>query len=168
MCVAGAYNSRHGNQAGRAKPDETALIALEELVRDYLVPRHGLKSHQVLTAADCGHPANPGDYLEWRVRCWRGEKLSEPWTGPLVQTVVPEGDDARDLSTPDKWTGALRALGYDVGESSHWSDRAQRALQRVQADLGLRPDGVWGPVTEAAVRHALALVASGSWWTARP
>lgn len=50
----------------------------------------------------------------------------------------------------------LTFLGYDTGGIGNgWGDKSRNAVEQVQEDLGLVPDGIWGPQTEAAVLEAV-------------
>lgn len=47
-------------------------------------------------------------------------------------------------------------LGYDTGGIGNgWGEKSRQAVECAQEDLGIEPDGVWGPQTEAAVLQAV-------------
>ena len=63
---------------------------------------------------------------------------------------------ALGLETPWWQLAALLRLGfYDGPLNTGWTADARGCLQKVQAELGTKPDGVWGPRTQAAVRGEL-------------
>ena len=50
----------------------------------------------------------------------------------------------------------LTFLGYDTGGIGNgWGPKSAQAVECAQEDLGIEPDGVWGPQTEAAVLEAV-------------
>lgn len=50
----------------------------------------------------------------------------------------------------------LTFLGYDTGGIGNgWGTKSRQAVECAQEDLGVHPDGVWGPQTEAAVLEAV-------------
>lgn len=50
----------------------------------------------------------------------------------------------------------LTFLGYDTGGIGNgWGSKSRAAVEQAQEDLNLEPDGVWGPLTEAAVLEAV-------------
>lgn len=50
----------------------------------------------------------------------------------------------------------LTFLGYDTGGIGNgWGSKSRDAVEQAQEDLGLEPDGAWGPQTEAAVLEAV-------------
>ena len=50
----------------------------------------------------------------------------------------------------------LTFLGYDTGGIGNgWGPKSMDAVEQAQEDLGLEPDGTWGPQTEAAVLEAV-------------
>ena len=50
----------------------------------------------------------------------------------------------------------LTFLGYDTGGIGNgWGEKSRQAVECAQEDLGIKPDGVWGPQTEAAVLQAV-------------
>jgi g-D-glutamyl-meso-diaminopimelate peptidase len=72
--------------------------------------------------------------------------------------VVPVGNDEQgaDLDTWLERQTALKQLGYNPGElDGEFGPNTRNALQEFQRDGGLTPDGIWGPKTESAMRHAL-------------
>lgn len=47
-------------------------------------------------------------------------------------------------------------LGYDTGGvDGIWGNKSRNAVESAQEDLGLVPDGIWGPQTEAAILEAV-------------
>lgn len=47
-------------------------------------------------------------------------------------------------------------LGYDTGGvDGIWGSKSRNAVESAQEDLGLVPDGVWGPQTETAILEAV-------------
>lgn len=137
VVVAGLYRSRHGSGHGRPRPDSTVLDVLDDVV-EYLVDHFGVAPHRVLAASELGQPASPGDEMEHRIRALRGEAVFYARDETDVQ-----------MDAPDQWCAMLRRLGYEV--PGEWSDQAQTALRYCQDALGLRPDGVWGPLTQQVV-----------------
>lgn len=62
-----------------------------------------------------------------------------------------------DLATVLGRQQALRLLGHDPGLlDGLWGSRSRAALVLAQRALGLTADGVWGPLTSAAIENALA------------
>lgn len=50
----------------------------------------------------------------------------------------------------------LTFLGYDTGGIGNgWGEKSRQAVECAQEDLGIEPDGVWGPQTETAVLQAV-------------
>ena len=162
ICMTGWFASRHSSSdsdSARLQPDSIAMTALEQLVHNFLVPRHGLDvSTDLFGHFDVGKPACPGDFLEQWVRQTRGEQ----WVSPLFSTDG-EGDDRVLLRTDAQRQGALIKLGYDLGPSGAdgvWGFKSRRALECFQIQHHLTVDGVWGPHTEREMRRQLFLTQS--------
>lgn len=50
----------------------------------------------------------------------------------------------------------LTFLGYNTGGVGNgWGEKSREATMCAQEDLGLEPDGIWGPLTETAVLQAV-------------
>ena len=50
----------------------------------------------------------------------------------------------------------LTFLGYNTGGVGNgWGEKSREATMCAQEDLGLEPDGIWGPLTETAVLEAV-------------
>lgn len=151
ICVGGHYASAAdsvGAKSARARPDDACVVALDALV-DYLADRYRLQlragtlvAHREVASTVC-----PGDFLAEWVRRKRGEHVAAPH-GP---------EDLRPLDTPLAVQQALVELGYDPGKvDGVWGLRTARALKLFQAAAGVAADGRMGPVTERALRVALA------------
>lgn len=150
ICVGGWYRSRREVLTeARDRPTDEALAALNGLV-DYLAQRYALplKPGALLAHREAGGTACPGDALEAWVRQKRGDSpLLPPKKGPK---------DMRDLSTVRALQEALVELGYDPGQvDGLMGPRTANGLRAFQRQAGVIPDGVFGPITEAALRRAL-------------
>lgn len=156
VCVAGSYRSRHVRGSDlEPKPDATAMVALEGLVVDYLLPRYGITPKSgLLGHFDAGKPTCPGDFLEFWVRGLRGEAVDQP--DAMAQLAHAQG---AALDGTRARQGALASLGYHLGPAGVdgvWGHDSRGALEAFQADERLVADGVWGPITEARVTARLA------------
>jgi len=151
ICVTGWYQSRHDLLAPQAvpSPDPLVMRAFERVAR-YLLGKHKLRAEEsLLSHAECGKPACPGDALENLVRRMRGDP----------EIVVPGvgAQDPRPLKTIAQVQEALALLGYDPGKiDGVMGPRTAQALRLFQADAKVKPDAVFGPQTERALRLALA------------
>ena len=151
ICVTGWYQSRHDLLAPQAvpSPDPLVMRAFERVAR-YLLGKHQLRAEEsLLSHAECGKPACPGDALENLVRRMRGDP----------EIVVPGvgAQDPRPLKTIAQVQEALALLGYDPGKiDGVMGPRTAQALRLFQADAKVKPDAVFGPQTERALRFALA------------
>lgn len=151
ICVGGYYASaadKLGSKSARARPDESAVTALEHLV-DYLVDRYKLqlRASTLVGHREVAQTACPGDFLAAWVRGKRGEHVAEP----------QGAEDRRPLDTIQAIQQALVECGFDPGAlDGVMGPRTARALKAFQADAGVAADGRWGPVTERALRVALA------------
>lgn len=170
ICVAGMYRSRHdpNNDDAHIGPDPTAMVALEELTLDYLLPRYGIEQADLLGHFDAGKAACPGDFLEQWVRHVRGEEFPHPSTELVIGEPerAPAAGElfAGPLKSSKQRQAALHALGYDLGPAGVdgvWGNDSKAALLAFQGNEGLVVDGRWGPKTEAAIRRALAENAGG-------
>jgi hypothetical protein len=152
VVIGGWYASRHDalNQHAHPRPSEEAMICADALA-DYLMDRYRLKPgpETLLSHAELGKPACPGDFIENWVREKRGDQ-------PLRQ-LVQAPEDSRPLETPRQVQEALVALGYDPGKvDGLWGPRTANALRAFQTAERLKPDGLFGPITRQALRQALA------------
>lgn len=151
ICVTGWYQSRHDLLAPAAvpAPDPLVMKAAEQIAR-YLLGKHQLSAPEgLLSHAECGKPACPGDALENLVRRMRGE--------PEIVLPGAGKQDPRPLKTVEQIQTALVALGYDPGKADGvMGPRTTGALRLFQAAARLKVDGVFGPITERAMRLALA------------
>lgn len=151
VCVTGWYRSRHDLLAPQAQPAPDPLVMLAaERVFKYLLAKHRLKPGEALLShADCGKPACPGDALENMIRRMRGDdELVLPGDGPL---------DLRPLRTVKEVQAALVELKLDPGKlDGIMGPRTQNALKLFQKRARIRVDGIFGPITERAMRLALA------------
>lgn len=153
VAFAGSFRSRHAPKWSQraGEPEATQFEAGKTLIMDYLLPRYGLAPATGLIGhCDAGKAACPGDRLEAWVRSARGEDGIE-WA---------PASDAEDNRTLDTWRerqGALVQCGYDPGPiDGIWGWRTRSAVEAFQFDHALVTDGIWGPLTERAMRQALA------------
>jgi hypothetical protein len=170
VVMAGTYRSRHLRSTKARDPDPTAMIAMEELVLDYLLPRYGLKPESALRGHfDAGKAACPGDFLEQWVRHRRGEDVEDPVAVADIDPVTLAEEltvDRRPLGEDSERQQALIDLGFDLGKwgaDGVWGEASKGALLGFQHTVGIVVDGRWGPQTEAAVRIALAELSRGEW-----
>lgn len=125
--------SHRGGLGGYA-PSSAGLLAIRELVEDYLLPRYTLSPASILLGCDVGAPTSPGDAIEAWARRLRGEEY--------------RSDDLASYAAPADVAHArllLARAGYDVGEAPGWSPWCAAALRAWQRASGHVPDGVWGP-----------------------
>ena len=80
VALVGAYRSRHVIDCGDVPhaPDSAAMLALGELVLDYLIPSYGLSLDALRGSFDAGDASSPGDYVEQWIRNKRGEPVPSP------------------------------------------------------------------------------------------
>lgn len=86
---------------------------------------------------------------------WAGD---DPPKGLLNPTSYVERMVGSSISLvlPRQRHEALATLGYYKGElDAPWGEASKKALHAAQTVMGLTPDGVWGPKTEAAIKLAL-------------
>lgn len=111
-----------------------------------------------------GKPVCPGDAIRaWIIRYRQG---IEPEAGlePDADELAAGRERAAEVEawggrcpTPREVQRALEALGHDPGPiDGIWGFRSRAALERFQAEAGLRPDGWMGPRTSRALREAVA------------
>lgn len=160
--VCGHYTSRHG-ATSQTQPDSLVWLCLEELVRDYLLPRFGLTTSSLTGGWEQGCPADPGDAMEQWIRYQRREAIPDPGTSlaswPSPELVWP-ADCYRKPLPPERLGAALDTLGYQVGPAStHWTDQLTSAVRAVQVRCGLLATGALDTQTEGAIRRALAPLA---------
>lgn len=178
ICMAGCFRSEHypDNPLAQNEPDPIARKALEEVVTQYYLPRFGLKIQTGLKGHfDYGKPACPGDWLEQWVRHMRGEAVPHPEEKYLTDPdPADQGKPAKktskktsakkkkpvelQLKTAKERQEALLRLGYDLGPwgaDGQWGAASKGALLAFQETEGLKTDGVYGPMTEAALLKAL-------------
>jgi len=158
VCITGWYSSRHDLLAPHAhdRPTAEAMLCADQLT-DYLMVRYRLTlgPETLLTHAEAGKPACPGDFIENWVRTKRGDFA--------LQQLGQAAEDTRPLETPLQVQTALRELGYDPGKlDGRWGPRTANALRVFQRDEGIRADGVFGPVSRQALRQALARPAAAA------
>lgn len=75
--------------------------------------------------------------------------LNPTW---FVQSMV--GQPPAFLTSKQKLS-ALADLGWYQGPLDTWGPTATAALKKAQAAYGLDADGIWGPMTDAAIHEAL-------------
>ncbi len=151
VAFAGSFESRHARAfSSRAvrEPKVMAMEAGQELILEYLLPRYGLKVDALRGHFDAGKAACPGDALEAWIRRTRGESVS--WWG-VAEKFGPV--DQRPLASDEHRAEAMTVIGIEVGDDS---DDYRMAVEIFQESAGLVIDGLWGPMTEAAIRRALA------------
>lgn len=155
IAVTGSFHTRHAPHFTEVEgPDPTAVVALDSLALDYLMPRYGLEPgpETLLGHFDCGKVTCPGDVLEQWVRDTRGEDI----------TVVEPKVAARDLwrGELDSWRdrqAALVNLGFDPGPvDGILGPKTRSAVEAFQEFAGIVVDGIYGPVTERHLRIAMA------------
>lgn len=151
VVVCGFFRTRHDRGSPHVHPDSTAITAAESLVIDYLLPRYNLDPEALRTHAECGKPACPGDFLESWVQRMRGDD-------PTDHEAPDDGFmDQRPLHTWAQKQTALVALGFDPGPVDNLpGPQTRTAIEAFQASKKLQQDGVIGPITERAMRVALA------------
>lgn len=91
-------------------------------------------------------------------RFLKGVKGTATTEEPVGSVEEPLGTDEEEIDL-GTWLGrqqALEQLGFDPGPlDGEFGPQTRNALQQFQADQGLDADGIWGPKTESAMRHAL-------------
>lgn len=150
ICVGGWYTSAADplSKAARARPDDSAITALDHLV-DYLAGRYRLqlRAATLLAHREAGGTVCPGDFLADWVRAKRGEVVAAP----------AGAEDRRDLSTVRALQTALVEVGFDPGPvDGRWGPLTASGVKALQVEAGLRGDGIFGPLTERALRVSLA------------
>ena len=169
VCFAGTFTSRHTRPSKRERkaPEPDAMLAGQELILDYLLPRYGIDPREGLKGHfDAGKAACPGDYLESWVRSQRGEEVAAPRSPADDDPAVIVRADARTFDTIAERQQALLDLGFDLGRwgaDGQWGGASKGALLAFQATAEIAVDGRWGRQTEAAVRLALAAQTAGQW-----
>ncbi len=163
VVVAGMYRSRHSHSTSskiRDKPDDTAAMALRELVLDYLLPRYELApgdENALMGHFDAGKAACPGDFIEQWVRSMRGEGVPDPMEGLITLAGPPEGVelDIRELQSDAQKQDAIKELGLDIVVDDNWAEFSRMALAAFQEMFHIVPDGIWASITERVIRAAL-------------
>lgn len=152
VAFCGNFATRHSSGGSTRGVDDTALEAGTSLILDYLLPRYSLTEKDLRGHFDAGKAACPGDQLEAWVREQRGEFVNWDTAGKA---------DERSLRTWEERQAALASLGFDVGAiDGIWGFATRSGLEAFQEHAGLVSDGVWGPLTEARLRVALAAAVS--------
>ena len=114
----------------------------------------------------------PGPDRTANSRWWKAKPPPEGLLNPLNYVQVAAGQDPT-MITPVQRHEALARLGFYAGPTfAPWSTESKLALASAQASLGVGADGAWGPVTEKAIRAALAVTEQpdvvrrdNGWWT---
>jgi hypothetical protein len=131
VTLVGRYTSRHAYDPAAPEPDSTALLALQELVHDYILPRYRLKPKMLRAPFDENNPVGPGDFLETWVRQQRGESPNLP-PGPSPAHVPLTSSQVRLV---------LQAQGFECNLGGTWSNLDAAGLRAFQRHHGLRPTG---------------------------
>lgn len=154
VCFAGSFRTRHAPGFSDANPTAPALEAGRSLILDYLLPRYGLTTDDLSGHFELGKSTCPGDCLEALVRRLRGETVTW-WDAREDEPVL----DRRPLRTFAQRCAAFASLGYaderDLSDPDGW----RMALESFQGEYGLVVDGLYGPMTEKALRIELAKLA---------
>lgn len=151
----------------------TWLYSFPGFVRDSLREQSGRFFSRLLWLADYGvaEPSVPRPW--WEASIWQAQGNDgrlDGFPGAVDHNVLGDGVTiehlrtgvaprfAPDLATTRGLQGALRALGYDVGDSvdGQLGARTRFALAAFQRRAGLTPDGVFGPAMKAALEGELA------------
>lgn len=86
---------------------------------------------------------------------WVGKPPPVGLLNPLNYIQAMAGDP-QTLANYEQRHAALAALGYYEGViRGPWTETSKAALERTQDDLGLEPDGLWGPDTDKAIQRAV-------------
>lgn len=160
-------DAAHAKTKSEHNPDQYGIVRALDITHD---PKNGvdaralantlLASHDprilyIISDHRIGSSYEIGGVGAWK---WRAYSGADPHTGHLHISVVP---DARADSTKAWAIAPAKAPESHPVLREGSKGTAVKLLQRI---LGVRQDGVFGPITEAAVRryqHAAHLVADG-------
>jgi peptidoglycan hydrolase-like protein with peptidoglycan-binding domain len=151
----GYFRSRHlppaRNPVNNGMPSEHQMIAIEEILFNFLFPELGLNIRDVRGHFEAPRPkaSCPGDDIERWLMSQRGLIIKHPEMEPPLTAL---GD----------WKlrqAALRVLGHDIGTYGPKKngvdgipgEKTRLAIEAIERASGLESDGTWDSVVEAEI-----------------